>query len=348
MHHHKFLKLNMVSAQKNMAAEGYVYNVFGDYQYLKHAVASVVTLRRYDHERPVALVCVKEHKSLLEKKNLTHLFDIIHLLEPERASIIGFKHHVHEYMFFKKNMYLDSDIVWCKNPDSLWKSFQPYDFTVTGTQISDNFFGGPKNVGIIKDVLLRKRQQTLNHFDLKYLSRVQAGMIYARDYSTTKEVSELAQQMMNRKNETHFRSRTLEFGRSEESCEWSMAMAMSKLDISVYPWLQGHQSPQLDYISDYTEHDADFKQVVCKYYSDRFVYNLRGLKLRWLRNMLTNLFSLFPPKGDYFKTTPYCLHFGWYHQKQPFFEFAERTWNDLIYNSPDKRAMPESKLQEIS
>ncbi|MDZ7682577.1 MAG: hypothetical protein U5J63_12920 [Fodinibius sp.] len=40
-------------------------------------------------------------------------------------------------------------------------------------------------------------------------------------------------------------------GRSEESCEWSMAMAMSKLDLPVYPWLQGHTSPQLDYIADY-------------------------------------------------------------------------------------------------
>lgn len=314
---------------KNLAPEGYVYTSYGHPKYLKHAVSSVVSLRRYDEERPVALVCTEKHKKILEEHNLTGVFDIIHLLPPERASIVGFKHNIHEFMFFEKNIFLDSDIIWCKDPDSLWQSFKPYPFTTTGTQVSDYFFGGPKNVGIIADILLGRRQRTLNHFGLTYLSRVQTGIIFAQDYNLTKKVCELAQKMLDRKQETHFRSRTLEQGRSEESCEWSIAMAMSKLDLPVYPWLQGHTSPQLDYIGNMTSHDPDFEYVVCKYYCDKFVYNLRGLKAKWLRNMLINLLSFFPGKGDYLKTTPYCLHFGWYHQKQPFYEFSERTWNAL-------------------
>ncbi|HLR26562.1 MAG TPA: hypothetical protein VK112_11900, partial [Fodinibius sp.] len=69
--------------------------------------------------------------------------------------------------------------------------------------------------------------------------------------------------------------------------------------------------------------------VECTYYSDQFVYNFRGLKTPWIRKALIKLFSLIPGKGDYLQTTPYCLHFGWYHQKQPFFEFSERTWHTL-------------------
>lgn len=314
---------------KKLAPEGYVYTTYGHPKYLKHAVASVVSLRRYDEERPVALACEEKHKKILEEHGLTNVFDHIHILPPERASIVGFKHHIHEFMFFEKNIFLDSDIIWCKEPDSLWQSFEPYPFTVTGTQVSDNFFGGPKHIGILADILLRRRQRTLNHFGLTYLSRVQTGMIYASDYSLTKKVCELSQEMLDRKDETHFRSRTLEKGRSEESCEWSIAMAMSKLDIPVYPWLQGHTSPQLDYIRDYTSHDDDFEYVLCKYYCNEFVYSFRGLKAKWLRKLLTKTLSLIPGKGDYLKTTPYCLHFGWYHQKQPFFEFSERTWNRL-------------------
>lgn len=317
---------------KKLAPEGYVYATYGHPKYMKHAIASVVSLRRYDEERPVALVCEENQKRILEENGLSGIFDVIHIMSPERASIVGFKHNIHEYLFFEKNLFLDSDIIWCKDPDPLWQSLEPYSFTITGTQISDNFFGGPKNVGIVADILLRRRQRTLNHFGLTYLSRVQTGMIYAEDYNLTKKVSELAARMLDRKNETHFRSRTLEKGRSEESCEWSMAMAMSKLNIPVYPWLQGHNSPQLDYIADYTSHDPDFEYVVCTYYCDELVYNLRGLKVKWLRNLLKNVFSLWPGKGDYLKTTPYCLHFGWYHQKQPFFEFAERTWNQLTKN----------------
>lgn len=337
--------LRSVHHQK-LAPEGYVYTTYGHPKYLKHAVASVVSLRRYDNDRPVALVCVEKHKKILEEQGLDNLFDIIHILEPERASIVGFKHNVHEYMFFERNLYLDSDIIWCKGPDNLWLSLEPYDFTVTGTQISDNFFGGPKNLGVIRDIILQRRQRTLNRFGLTYLSRVQTGVMYASDYILTKKVCNLSAQMLDRKHETHFRSRTMEHGRSEESCEWSMAMAMSKLEVPVYPWLQGHTSPQLDYISDYTDHDPNFEYVKCKYYSDQLVYNLRGLKLKWLRHFLTNLFSLFPGKGDYLMATPYCLHFGWYHEKQPFFEFAERTWNALKEQKFENLVKPNNRLEK--
>ena len=291
--------------QKRLAPEGYVYNTYGHPKYLKHAVASVVSLRRYDDERPVALACEEKHKKLLEEHSLTGIFDHIHILPEENASIVGFKHNLHKFMFFEKNLFLDSDIIWCKEPEGLWQSLEPYPFTVTGTQISDNFFGGPKNIGILADILLRRRKHTLDHFGLTYLSRVQTGMVYAQDHSLTRKVCELAQKMLDRKDETHFRSRTLEQGRSEESCEWSMAMAMSKLDLPVYPWLQGHTSPQLDYISDLTSHDPDFEYVLCKYYCDRFVYSFRGLKSKFLRKLLVKLFSVIPGKGDYLKTTPY-------------------------------------------
>lgn len=291
-------------------------------------------------------MCEQKHKQVLEDHGLSDIFDVIHIMASDRASIVGFKHNVHDYMFFEKNIFLDSDIIWCKNPDNLWKSFEPYSFTITGTQVSDNFFGGPKNIGILADILFRRRQRTLNHFGLTYLSRVQTGMMYAADYNQAKKVCEFAQKVLARKDETHFRSRTLEHGRSEESCEWSMAMAMSKLDLPIYPWLQGHTSPQLDYIADLTAHDPDFDYVKCTYYSDKFVYNFRGLKTTWLRKILIKLFSLIPGKGDYLKTTPYCLHFGWYHQKQPFYEFSERTWHTLKEEKFDKLLKNKNRLVE--
>ena len=312
-----------------LAPEGYIYCSYGDLKYLKHAIASVQSLRRHDDERPVALICEEQHRAELERLNLISLFDVVYHLKPEHASIVGFKHNIHEYLLFEKNLFLDSDMVWCKDPETLWQKFSAYPFTITGSQVSDNFFGGPKNLGIITDIFLRRRQRTLRRFGLSYLSRVQTGMIFAQDYNLTKKVCHLAQEMLERKDETHFRSRTLEQGRSEESCEWSLAMAMSKLNLPVYPWLQGHSSPQLDYVGEFTSHDPDFEYVVCTYYSDEFVYSLRGLKHSRLRSLLINLISLVPGKGDYMKTTPYVLHFGWYHEKQPFYAFAEKTWNRL-------------------
>lgn len=314
---------------KNLAPEGYVYNTYGKKLYLKHAIASITTLRRYDKKRPVALYCSQNHQKILKEHSLSHLFDYIFLLPDENASITGFKHNIYKFMPFKKNLYLDGDMVWCKNPDTLWRSFSHYKFTITGNQISDSFFGAPKGVGILKDILLFRRKKTLNRFGITHLSRVQSGMIYAADAGITRDVCKLAQEMLEQRHLTHFRSRKEETGRTEETCEWSLAMAMAKLKIQVYPWFYGYNSPQLDFIESYTEYDPDFKQVRCLMYSDRTTYNLRGLRIKPLRKLLTSMFSLIPGKGDYIHTTPYCLHFGWYHQKQPFNQFSERVWKAL-------------------
>lgn len=311
------------------ATEGYIYTSWGDVKYLKHVVSSVVSLRRYDRKRPVALVCTEQQMMLLQEQQLEGLFDRILPIEKKHASITGFKHNLYKYMPFDRNLFLDSDIIWCRSPDPLWVSLSPYPFTITGVQRADNFFGAPKNIGVLRDILLRRRERTLRRFGLTYLSRVQSGMIYASDIKLTSRVCKLASDYLKKIDQTHFQSRLRESGRDEESCEWSLAMAMSRLNVPVYPWHLAHESPQLDYIEEYVEHDPDFEEVSCTYYSDPFVYNLRGLKQRWFRRILMAFAGLAPGKLDQMKVTPYCLHFGWLHQKQPFQEFSERTWKRL-------------------
>lgn len=324
----------MLKSIKNekLAKEGYVYVSYGHTKYLKHTIASIVSLRRYDKERPVALYCSENQKKLIEDEGLSDFFQYVKVLPEENCSIVGFKHNVFKFMPFEENLYLDSDIIWCRNPDSLWQSFGVFDFTITGNLVSDNFFGAPKGFGVLKDIFFGRRKKTLKNFGLTYLSRVQSGLIYAKDYSLTKKVCDLAGEMLDRKDETHFKSRKMEQGRTEESCEWSLAMAMSKLNIPVYPWLQGHNSPQLDYIADLTEHDDDFEYVTCKYYCDNFSYFLRGIKARKLRKIFLRILSLYPGKGDFIITTPYCLHFGWLHEKVPFYKFSESIWKQITSN----------------
>lgn len=315
--------------KKSYGTEGYIYPVYGDFKYLKHAIASVVSLRRHDTERPIALVCETKHRELLEKTGLTDLFDVIIPISPDHCSIVGFKHNFFEYMLFEKSMFLDCDMIWCKNPDPLWISLNAYNFTITGNLTADSFFGGPKNFAVFRDLLLRRRARTLKRFGLSYLSRVQSGVIFTKDYEVSAKVCKLAAEMLSRKDETHFQSRTMEQGRTEESCEWSLAMSMSKLNLPVYPWLMGHESPQIDFIKDLTQYDPDFEFVQCKYYTIPFVYSLRGLPSVLLRRFFIKLLSILPGRGDYMMVTPYILHFGWLHQKQPFYEFTERVWNRL-------------------
>lgn len=322
--------MNSSFSGEPLADEGYVYSTYGNIKYLKHAVASVHTLRRYDKQRPVTLFCSNAHKKLILEHSLEHLFTHVFHLPNEYRSITGFKHNVYRFRTYKKNLFLDSDILWCKDPDNLWNQFSAYEFTITGNQTSDLFFGAHKGFGVLKDFFLRRRKRTLRRFNLTYLSRVQSGMIYSADHELTKEVCELAKEMLSRRSETHFRSRKEEVGRSEESCEWSFAMAMSKLKIQVIPWINGFESPQLDFIEHYTEYDEDFKNVKSLLFGNRFIYDLKGLKNKSLQKILINTFTSIPGKGDHLYVTPYCLHFGWYHQKKPLDTFSKKCWMKLV------------------
>lgn len=315
-----------------MLQEGYVLHTYGEETYLRHAVASVVTLRRYDKVRPVALYCPASHAEVCYRYGLTDLFTTIELLPDENCSINGFKHHLHKFKPWERSLYIDCDMVWCRNPDALWTQLSVYPFTITGLERADFYFGGPKNAVVILEFLRDRRRRTLKRFGLTHLPRVQAGMIYAADPEVTKSVCDAAGRFRARVSETHFRTRLLE-GRSEESCEWSLAMAMSHLGLPIYHWYQGVNSPQLDYIPGMTEHTPDFENVVCDYYTDRFVYEIRGLKNAKVRQFCLWLAGELLRKRDYLRVTPFALHFSWLHAKQPFYDFADHIWAQVTDSS---------------
>ena len=312
--------------------EGYVLHVYGPEKYAEHAVVSVLTLRRHDAHRPVALYCTAEQKAHLEGYGFDLLFDRIEVLPEQHRSIVGFKHHLEKFKVYDRTLFVDADMVWCKNPDGLWQTLAAHPFTATGLERADFFFGGPKGAGIVSDWLFDRRRKTMRRFGLTHLPRVQAGMIYAADDETTEEVCALARSFLSRRTETHFRSRLAE-GRSEESCEWSLAMAMSRLRLPVLPWLQGLTSPQLDFIEGLVQHDADFEDVLVRYYCDRFVYSLRGIANPKVRDAAIRLTAGLPGRGDYLDVTPYVLHFGWKRHKGPWNAFARRTWDALVERS---------------
>jgi hypothetical protein len=312
-----------------METEGYVYHCYGDEAHLRYAVASVVTLRRYDQRRAVALYCPQAHQDLLKEQGLDSLFDVIGSLPDKACSIVGFKHNLYEFKPFDRCLYLDSDMVWCKNPDRLWMLLAPYPFTVTGLNMADAYFGGPKGIGVLWDWILDRRGTTMAQFGLTHLPRIQAGMIYAHDAATTAAVCRSGAEFLSQRDKTHFRSRLNE-GRKEESCEWSLAMAMSTLHMPIFPWFQGYDSPQLDFVDGLTQHDPAFRRVVCKFYCDRFVYSLRSLANERLRDALLAVFSSIPGKGDFMEVTPFIIHFGSLRYKSIFANFAASVWRDLV------------------
>jgi len=319
-------------------SEGYVFHSYGGEKYAQHAVASVKTLRRHDATRPVALFCPDHHREMLERYGADRFFQHIETLPEAHRSIVGFKHHLHRFKPFDRSLFVDADMIWCRDPDPLWTQLSAFPFTGTGLMRADHFFGGPKGAGVIIDMLLRRRRATLRHFGLTNLPRVQAGMIYAQDPNVTRAVCDTAADFLRRSGETHFRSRLNE-GRSEETCEWSLAMAMSKLELTVFPWLQGRNSPQLDYIDGLTTHDEDFRNVTCTFYTTPFIYNLRGIPSRDVRDTLFGIANQLPGLGDRMEVTPFTIHFGWLHQKAPFQAFADRAWQNVL----DDRATPRLK-----
>lgn len=315
--------------------EGYLYPVYGDIKYLKFAVASIYSLRRYDTERPVALACEPQHEALLTRLGIRNLVDDIIYLKPAHRSIVGFKHNVNEYAIYDRTLFLDVDMIFCRNPDNLWVALSVYPFTVTGSLTSDPFFGGPKGIGVLSDILLQKRKRTMKTFGLTHLGRVQSGVMYVRDRHMARSVCARAAYYLSKMSETHFKSRLHEKGRVEESCEWSLAMAMSALNIPVYPWINGQNSAQMDYIADLTTHDEMFNAVTCRLYTAPLTHALRGMANYRFRRWVTRLLGLFTGKDEYMDVIPVLLHFGWLHEKKPFYEYADKVWMNLIAEKVD-------------
>jgi len=310
--------------------QGYIFSSYGKLSYLRDVIITVESIRRFDKERGVALFCSEEHKEFILENNLEHFFDVIELLAPEYRSITGFKHNTHLFMVFSENLFLDSDMIFCKSPNLMWKQLEPYPYTATGVESADVFFGSHKGVRILVDIILRKRQRTLKRFGLSHLYRIQSGIIYAKDKVVTTEVNELAKSYLSQMDKTHFISRKNERGRTLDSCEWSLGMAMSKLKLFVYPWFNGYQSLQLDFITDFTKYDAEFREVECLYYCNPFIYSFRGIQQKWIRNMLIKIAGLLPKGRDHFWVTPYILHFGWKHEKETFETYAKNKWAILL------------------
>lgn len=311
-----------------MSGEGYVFHSYGSQEYVSHVVASIVTLRRHDTKRQVALWCPPSHRELIERHGLSNLFSVIAELPDAHCSNLGFKLHLDRFMPFDRCLFVDADMVWCRDPDPLWTQLSVYPFTATGVERADFYFGGPKGIAVALDILRDRRRKTLRAFGLTHLPRVQAGMIYAQDHALTQEICAAANGFWARHEETHFRTRRRE-GRSEESCEWSLAMAMSERALPVYPWHQGHNSPQLDYIEGMTEYSKDFETVTCTYWCDRFIYEIRGIPNIRVRRVLLSVLASLLRRRDYLKATPFALHFSWLHAKEPFHAFARRTWEHL-------------------
>lgn len=306
--------------------EGYVYPVYGDIKYLKFAIASIHSLRRYDVSRRVALACEPQHEAILNRLKIRQLVDDILILKPEHRSIVGFKHNVHAYACYDRTIFLDVDMIFCRKPDQLWRSLSAYPFTVTGSLTSDPFFGGPKGISVVIDILLQRRKRTLKTFGLNYLSRVQSGVMYVEDKDLAREVGNKASWFLANMEKTHFRSRLQEKGRSEESCEWSLAMAMSSMNLPVFPWINGQCSAQVDYIANLTRHDELFENVTCTLYTAPLTHALRGMKNNRLRGFIVQLLGYLPGKDEFIDVTPVILHFGWLHEKKPFYAFADKIW----------------------
>ena len=141
--------------------EGYIFTSYGKLKYLRDAIVSANTIRRYDTRRPIALYCSSDHVQKIDEYNLGGFFDIVEKIDEKFQSITGFKHNLHKFMPFSRNMYLDSDMIWCRDPDRLWHALEPFPYTITGQESADVFYGAPKNIGVMMDILLRRRQRTL-------------------------------------------------------------------------------------------------------------------------------------------------------------------------------------------
>ena len=152
-----------------------------------------------------------------------------------------------KYWFFDQQIYLDSDILWCKHPNVLWKAFEPHNICAIGHPKAGGTFGYCYGKEYISNILLFKRKRTLRKFNLKGIPRISAIAIFSKNRDITASACQQARWFFTQKHLTHFNGGKNIRIDNEESCEWSMAMAWAKFHLSVIKFVQ----KDIVYISNY-------------------------------------------------------------------------------------------------
>jgi hypothetical protein len=114
------------SEEANLS-EGLVTIAYGPKKYIRMARALALSYRRHNQLRPIAIVTDDSNAKRVEK-----YFDIVVSLNPAYGLGVVQKLNVDRYSPFEETLFVDSDCIFYKSPERLWRLYAGKDFRARG------------------------------------------------------------------------------------------------------------------------------------------------------------------------------------------------------------------------
>jgi hypothetical protein len=114
-------------SEEAILSEGLITIAYGPTKYIRMARALALSYRRQNQLRPIAIVTDDSNT-----KDLENYFDVVIPLNPSYGVGVVQKLNLDHYSPFDETLFVDSDCLFYKSPERIWRLYASKDFTVRG------------------------------------------------------------------------------------------------------------------------------------------------------------------------------------------------------------------------
>jgi hypothetical protein len=116
-----------ISELEKMTSEGLITIAFDSERYVRMACALSLSYKRYNPSKPIAVVPDEKYSKVLEQ-----FFNVVIPRDLAYGRGVVQKLHVDLYSPFEKTLFVDSDCLFYKNPELVWRTYAHGPFCVRG------------------------------------------------------------------------------------------------------------------------------------------------------------------------------------------------------------------------
>jgi hypothetical protein len=205
-------------------SEGLITIAYGPEKYIRMARALALSYRRHNQLRPFAIVTDDRNV-----KDLENYFDVVIPLNSTYGVGVVQKLNLDRYSPFDETLFVDSDCLFYKSPERLWRLYSGKDFTVRGWRYLTGWTEYEKKsryefVRDTPDFLRQNKLTRLPHFN--------SGVLFFRKSETASNVFVNARSVYEKRTTLGF----VPFKNAPIADEPAFAVALEISGVEMDPW----------------------------------------------------------------------------------------------------------------
>jgi hypothetical protein len=205
-------------------SDGLITIAYGPRKYLRMARALALSYRRLGGTRPLAVVTDAAGAGLL-----VGCYDLVVPIAPARGDGVVHKLHLDRYTPFDETLFIDSDCLFYKHPERLWRLYARGDFAVRGWRYltGDSAYERENPYEWVADM-----PAFLRAAGIARLPHFNSGALFFRRSAAASEVFATARAVYARRHELGL----LPFKNAPVNDEPILGIAMERCGVALDPW----------------------------------------------------------------------------------------------------------------